>query len=112
MAAPTPPIVGETSAGGEATIVKLSPSTRYVRPTCGEAPGEPMDEADFCLRRIGCDRRLRRGGFSLPDRPAGELADARPTVDARPRDCKMTGLDWKDDERMEDLTSGETALNF
>lgn len=51
-----------------------------------------MEEADFCLRSTGWDKRFRKGGFSavplLPPRGA-----ARPTVDDSPRDWRMAGLD-------------------
>lgn len=57
-------MVAVLRAVGEATIVKLSPSTRYVLPTCGESPEPPpREEDDLALRNSGVERRLASFGI-------------------------------------------------
>lgn len=76
---------------GEATIVNASPLTWYVLPTSGKGIEPWSCEDDFAFRR----------GARFFDVSTG-----------RPSALSMVGFELKVDARIDDLTSGETTVNF
>ena len=86
---------------GDETMMNWSPSTWYVLPTSGLLPGLPMLEDDLALRSRGVDKCFFILGGSLID-------VGRPTAE------NVAALDVivEEEERMDDLTSEETVMNF
>ena len=80
-------------------MTNSSPSIAYVLPICVFGPGLPRLDDDLAFLSTGVDIRFFTFGVAL-------------VGVGRPREERMAGLEVMLEQRIEDLTSEDTTLNF